>query len=137
MRAHSFLVIFLLLGTGPVAAQAGLAASWGQSSAYVAARLPAAAGFEQVASTADGPVRTLTYGNVHDATVGLVFTFRHDSLMALTRYVLARHARRVAPDPDWHPLGSRAWAIAAENTRLTRRVEGLFLRDDMRPLRAR
>ena len=132
-----FLFLFVLLPVGPAAAQAGAGASWGQSCAYVAARLPATAGFEVVATATAGPVRTLTYGNVHDATLGLVFTFRHDSLVALTRYVLVRNAHRVAPDPDWRPLGPRAWAIAAENTRLTRRVEGVFLRDDMRPLRAR
>jgi hypothetical protein len=136
-----FLVAFptwlALLRAHPAAAQAGAGASWGRSSAYVAARLPAAAGFEQVASTTAGAVRTLSYGNVHDPTVGLVFTFRHDSLVALTRYVLVKNARRVAPDPDWEPLGPGTWALAAENTRLTRRVEGVFLRDDMRPLRAR
>ena len=94
--------------------------------------LPGAEGVESVRA---GEVRTVAYGFAADASVGLVFTFRRNALVACMRWVLRRDTEAATPGADWRTLGSGEWAVDAENARVRRTTRGAFICDRMTPIR--
>lgn len=105
---------------------------WGQSSEEVDAWLLQAPGFKRVSTKRTGNTAMLSYDRTDTRDEALVYHFRNDSLLMVTRIALAKREPECGPWEDWEKVGTNEWTVAASNVWIRRVYDGQFIRDTMR-----
>ncbi|WP_426060312.1 hypothetical protein [Hymenobacter sp. B1770] len=129
---HIFIISVLTLLCRTSFAQAGLpirGSDWGKSDEHIKSRLLSEPGFERYRVNDGDGTRIVIYRSVDGMREMLAYSFRNDSLVAVTRSMPLQYARYITPSTSWKQVEINQWLIEGENIWIKRYYNGQFIED--------
>lgn len=105
---------------------------WGKPPEFVETHLLSEPGWKRADTSRGNGFTRVSYQSTDGTHEGLIYTFKNDSLVAVTRLLPLEYKTQVMPQSDWVSIGLNEWTINKENVWIKRYYDGPYIKDVFR-----
>lgn len=106
--------------------------NWGQSAVVIESQILSEPGYKRISDAQEGPLSSVIYKSTDGTYETLLYFFRRDSLISVTRWLPLPYRNEIAPEANWKPVGLNEWVIDAQNVWIKRVFDGQLIKDVFR-----